>query len=78
MLLDFRIQQLPFQEKLTSHYNYLSRLHNTLDGGIKYFRSDVKSPAYFLQSYSAETTTLAQADIILLPFVMSALKEVQV
>jgi len=63
------------KDKLTQQQLYLQNLWRRLDGGIKYHKSDIRAPAYFLQPYSAEAMALAQADIILLPFVVSAIKD---
>lgn len=63
------------KEKMSSHQQYMQNLWRKLDGGIKYYKSDIRAPAYFLQPYSAEAMALAQADIILLPFVLSAIKD---
>lgn len=63
------------KEKLSQQELYLQNLWRRLDGGIKYHKADIRAPAYFLQPYSAEAMALAQADIILLPFVLSAIKD---
>ena len=63
------------KDKLTSQQLYTQNLWRRLDGGIKYHKADIRDPAHFLQPYSAEAMALAQADIILLPFVLSAIKE---
>lgn len=64
-------------DRSSDHQKYIYNLWRKLDGGIKYHKSDIRTPAYFLQPYSAEATALAQADIILLPFVLSAIKDNQ-
>jgi len=63
------------KDKLTAQQVYTQNLFKRLDGGIKYHKADIRNPANFLQPYSAEAMALAQADIILLPFVLSAIKE---
>jgi len=65
------------KDRSSDHQKYIYNLWRRLDGGIKYHKSDIRTPAYFLQPYSAEATALAQADIILLPFVLSAIKDNQ-
>lgn len=63
------------KDKLTQQQQYLQNLWRRMDGGIKYHKTDIRSPSYFLQPYSAEAMALAQADIILLPFVVSSIKD---
>lgn len=62
-------------EKPTPQQKYTHNLWKKMDGGIKFFHSNLKSSTSLFKSGSKEMVAIGQADIIILPFALSSVAD---
>lgn len=61
--------------KPSPQQKYTHNLWKRLDGGVKYFNSNLKSPTALFKSGSKEMIAIGQADIVTLPFALSSVAD---